>query len=269
MTVVDPGARTRLFLPTAWQVWLLPATAALCFVIVLASGSNQSVFTWLNAIGPQTSDLLWANLTILGDTVVALTLCLPLWRRRPDLAWALALGALFATTWVHVLKPIVDAPRPPAVLGAGVHVIGPAYTAGSFPSGHATTIFAVAGLYALGMRSAPVTGVALVGAAAIAASRSVVGVHWPLDVLAGVFGGWLSAALGLILGRRLDFRLNPAVQWIVGLVLAGCAVALLADHRTGYPQAIWLQKAVAVLCLGDAAAGLFRGWRRGGARIRR
>jgi membrane-associated phospholipid phosphatase len=242
----------------AWQTWLLPVGALVAFAIVLASGSNRALFAWFNGLGPQTSDLLWAHITILGDTVVALTLCLPLWRRRPDLVWALALGALLATAWVHVLKPIVDAPRPPAVLGEALHVIGPAYRAGSFPSGHATTIFAVAGLYALGMRSAAIAAAALAIAGLAAASRAVVGVHWPLDLLAGMFGGWLSAALALRLAPRFAFGLEPRTQWIMGALLAGCAVALLAGHRTGYPQAIWLQRGLAVVCLAAAAFALIR-----------
>jgi membrane-associated phospholipid phosphatase len=245
----------------AWLTWLPPALAALAFIGVAASGINPEVFAWLNALGPRTSDLLWANITILGDTLVALTLCLPLWRRKPDLVWALAIGALLATSWVHVLKPLVDAPRPPAVLGDAVHVIGPAYRAGSFPSGHATTIFAVAGLYSLGLRSPAVTALALAVAILAAASRSVVGVHWPLDVLAGMFGGWLSAALGLALARRLDFGLRPAVQWVIALLLGGCAIALLAGHRTGYPQALWLQRVLALVCLAAAAWVLVRDWR--------
>jgi membrane-associated phospholipid phosphatase len=260
----DPRAATPSLL-SAWLTWLPPAVAALAFCLVAASGRNPEVFAWLNALGPRTSDLLWANLTILGDTVVALTLCLPLWRRRPDLLWALAIGALLATAWVHVLKPIVDAPRPPAVLGDAVHVIGPAYRAGSFPSGHATTIFAVAGLYSLGLRSPAVTALALALATLAAMSRSVVGVHWPLDVLAGMFGGWLSAALGLAVARRLGFGLKPAVQWVIALLLGGCAMALLAGHRTGYPQALWLQRAVALVCLAAAARAAVRDWRAGSA----
>ena len=253
----------------AWLVWLPPTVAAAAFAVVAASGRNAGLFAWLNALGPRTSDLLWANITILGDTVVALTLCLPLWRRRPDLIWALAIGALLATAWVHVLKPIVDSPRPPAVLGDAVHVIGPAYKVGSFPSGHATTIFAVAGLYALGLRSPAMTVLALGIATVASASRSVVGVHWPLDVLAGMFGGWLSAALGLVIARQLNFGLRPAVQWAMALVLVGCAVALLAGHRTGYPQAVWLQRTLALVSLAAAAWVPVRDWRaRADARIR-
>lgn len=252
------------FSPTAASTWLLPLLAALAFAALVATGENQHAFLMLNAIGPQTSDELWVNVTILGDTMVALALCLPLWRRRPDLLWALAIGAAFSTAWVHVLKPLVEIPRPPAVLGDAVHVIGPAYRAGSFPSGHATTSFALAGLIVMGLGSRAATLAALSFALAATLSRSVVGVHWPLDLLAGAFGGWLSAAIGLGLARRtLAFGLQPWVQSIIGLVLAGSAVALVAGAKTGYPQALWFERAIGVGCLAIAAALLWNDRRRG------
>jgi membrane-associated phospholipid phosphatase len=276
---------TGFVLRSAW-VWLPLLVVAAAFAVVLAGDANRAAFSALNALGPRTSDALWANLTVLGDTVVALALCLPLWRRRADLVWALAIGGLLTTAWVHALKPIVKQPRPPAVLGSDVHVIGPAYRKQSFPSGHSTTIFAVAGLIALGLaprgavpagggrsstaaREAPpvsraalahAAGAAAIGVASLAAmSRSVVGVHWPLDLLAGAFGGWLAAAVGLALARRtLAFGTQRAVQWILGLLLAGCAAALAIGYDSGYPQAEALQRILGVACLGCAAIALCR-----------
>lgn len=287
-----PVARFDLRAPAAWVPLVL---AAAMFLALLVTGQNRAAFLALNALGPLTSDALWANITVLGDTVVALALCLPLWRRRPDLVWALAIGGLLTTAWVHALKPAVEVPRPPAVLGADAYVIGPAYRRHSFPSGHSTTIFALAGLLALGLpgrrgRAAPsppreagpglpariaggavvslplppaaahVAGATAIGIAVLAAvSRSVVGVHWPLDLLAGAFGGWLAAALALALARRsLGFGTHSAVQWVVGLLLAGCAAVLVIGYDSGYPQAQTLQRILGVLCLGSAVTTLWR-----------
>jgi membrane-associated phospholipid phosphatase len=238
----------------------VPLAALIAFVLVATSGRNLQLFLLLNAVGPATSDGFWANITVLGDTVVALALCLPLWRRRPDLLWALALGGLLATAWVHGLKPWLDIARPPAVLGDAVHVIGPIHTTRSFPSGHATTGFLVAGLIALGLTSRFAFAAALLVALAAAASRSVVGVHWPLDVLGGAFGGWLAAMAGLALAQRFSAPgRSPWVQGLLGLILAGCAVALLAGHDGGYEQAGWLLRGIAVAVLAAAGLALRRG----------
>jgi len=260
MTARASSADARLRSPTAW---LVPAAALIGFAALAMSAENQRAFLALNALGLGTGDWLWANITVLGDTAVALALFLPLWRRRPDLVWALALGAIFASAWVHVLKPLLDVPRPPAVLGAQVHVIGPAHAGRSFPSGHTTTIFLVSGVLALGLGSRLVLVPALLVAVAVGLSRSVVGVHWPLDVLAGAFGGWIAATAGLSLGRRFPEpgRL-PWVQWGLGLALAGCAVVLVVGHDGGYPQARWLTRGIGVAALMSGAAALWRDWRR-------
>ncbi len=247
-------------------VWLVPLVALVAFVLVAASGRNLPLFLLLNALGPATSDGLWANITVLGDTAVALALCLPLWRRRPDLLWALVLGGLLATAWVHGLKPWLDIARPPAVLGDAVHIIGPIHLNRAFPSGHATTAAFVAGLIALGLASRVAFGAALLVALAAAASRSVVGVHWPLDVLGGIFGGWLAAVAGLALAQHFPAPARSAwLQGLLGSILAGCAVALLAGHDGGYRQAGWLLRAIAVAVLAAAGAAMWRGRATGNA----
>lgn len=242
--VFDAGEKT---------VWILPLVVALAFGFIWLGGYNRAAFLLLNDIGVHTGDTIWAQLTILGDTVVALALCLPLWRRRGDLMWALAIGAVLSTLWVHGIKPLVSIDRPPAVLGDLVHVIGPAHRRHAFPSGHATTAFAVAGLYALGLRTRLAFVLAVTIAVLAALSRSVVGVHWPLDILAGAFGGWLSAVLALRLARSSSrFGAQPLVQWAAAIALGGCALALVLGYKTGY-ESLMFQRVLGVLCLAAAA----------------
>ena len=239
--------------------WLVPALAAALFVAVAALGWNAPLFLFLNKLGPATSDWLWANITMLGDGMAAFALCLPLWRRRPDLLWALAFLAVLGTLWVHGLKPLIDVARPPAVLGDQVHLIGRLYKAHSFPSGHATTAFALAGLLTLGIASRAWIAAVVALATAVALSRAVVGVHWPLDILAGAFGGWLCAVAAQWLARRTrGFGEREWVQWILGGLLAVCAVALALGQPDDYPQAIVLQRVIGICCLAAAALRLRR-----------
>jgi undecaprenyl-diphosphatase len=99
-----------------------------------------------------------------------------------------------------VLKHYVGRQRPPAYFISleakappedgrpyVVHVVGQRLQDHSFPSGHAQTAFALASLVVLifGRRFWPVFLVA----AAVAYSRVYMGVHFPLDVLAGACFG--------------------------------------------------------------------------------
>ena len=241
-------------------MWTLPAVAAGGFVLIWVLDANRALFLALNRLGPATSDWLWANVTVLGDTVVAFALCLPLWRRRPQALWAFLFTALLGTAWVDGLKPFIDEARPPAVLGDAVHVIGPSYKHDSFPSGHATAAFAIGGLYALGWGSRAVALAAIAIATLVAISRCVVGVHWPLDILAGAVGGWLAAVAALAIAQRTRrFGTKPAVQWLLALFLAACAAWLVIGHaKSGYPQADLFQRAIGICCLAAAAARLRR-----------
>ncbi len=241
------------------RTWLVPALAGAAFLVILVSGANQVVFLALNTIGPATGELFWANVTLLGDATVGFAICLVLWRRRPDLLWASLFVIVLGTLWVHGLKPFFDLPRPPAVLGDAVHVIGRAYRAHSFPSGHATTAFAIGGLLVLGLRGTALRAAILVLASVAALSRAVVGVHWPLDILAGAFGGWIAAVLALFLaGKTETFGKHSAVQWSLALFFAACAVALVLGYPDDYPAALLFQRAIGIACLAAAAIALQR-----------
>ena len=232
------------------RVWLVPVLAVLGGLILLATGSNERAFLLLNRLGPQTGDALWANLTILGDGTVALALCLLLARRRPDLLWAVVPAALLVTAWSRAWKHLVDVLRPPAVLGANaIHIIGPAYQYHSFPSGHATTAFALAALCVIGFKLRAWSVLPVGAAILVAVSRCAVGVHWPLDLLGGAVGGWFAAAVGMRAAASAAFGLRPSAQWIIALALTGCALVLLVRSPTDYPQALWFQRVIGIVSL--------------------
>ncbi len=232
------------------RVWLVPLLALIGMAVLVASDSNRSLFLVLNGLGTLAGDVLWQNLTVLGGTLAGLTLFAPLIGRRPDILWSLALAAILATLWVHGLKDPIGALRPPAVIPPELlHVIGPAHQYGSFPSGHSTTIFTVAGILSLYLRRGSLTWLLASAALLIGLSRIAVGVHWPLDVLGGAFGGWLSAVLGTLLAQHWHWGVSRSGKWILGLALAACALALLISPDTSHPDAIMLQRALALACL--------------------
>src|ERR1017187_10292495 len=193
------GANRR---PLFWM-WGVPLFALLAFVILLLTKSNIAVFEFLNHHMAQTGDLWWGNLTLLGDTALALMFVLPLFGRRPQLVWQFFLAALFATLWAQGVKALVSSMRPPAVLPAGsFHLIGPFLEHHSFPSGHTTTIFLLVGLCCLQCIENRIKIAVLILAVLVGLSRIACGVHWPADVLGGMFGGWISAVAGIWLSSR-------------------------------------------------------------------
>src|SRR3569832_19288 len=167
------------------------------------------------------------------------------------------LAALVVKEAVHVQKPWAGEARPPVVLDpAAFHLIGKALRSGSFPSGHTAAAFAIAGVVAMHLRRAWSTALLLVLASGVGLSRMAVGVHWPVDVLAGAAVGWASACGALVLARRWRWGISPRGRRVTlpygrGRALAG-GCAGRCGRRLG--KCVWRARACAALALGDIAA---------------
>lgn len=130
-------------------------------------------------------------------------------RRRPRaVPWSALLAGVAlpaASLGVQLLKALVARSRPPLV-DPGVTALVPLPHDPSFPSGHAASAFAAAGAVALCHRRLRLPVFAL--AALVAVSRVYLGVHYPLDVLAGAALGltiaWAVVALSRAARRRLS-----------------------------------------------------------------
>lgn len=161
---------------------------------------DTTVRTWivLHRIGPLRRPLY--GLTVagrFGAIWILIALALAVLRR---IGWSAA-GRLVLAIVIplavsdYVLKPLIHRPRP-FMAAPAPPVIGTRPRDSSFPSGHATS--ACAGATAL---TGVEPGLAIVWwmlAIAIAYSRVYIGVHYPLDVLAGAaigaLGSWLIMA---------------------------------------------------------------------------
>ena len=148
------------------------------------------------------SDLLASSrgVTHLGDplvvTVLSLALAAWLWLRgRRRMALAVVVVRAIAMTSSSALKHAVDRPRP-AFHDAVAHAAGPA-----FPSGHALGSAAlwltVAWLVRDRMGRGPALALAVLVPLLVGASRILLGVHWPSDVVAGLALGWCVAVVTL------------------------------------------------------------------------
>jgi undecaprenyl-diphosphatase len=138
---------------------------------------------------------------------LAIALCVAILRRRAEVFLWTLVTALAASFTTDAIKAATSRDRP------DVDTLVPRPHSSSFPSGHAATSFACATVLSA---FEPRLRVPLyVLAALIALSRAYVGVHFPLDVLAGATWGlcvgWLTvrALRRLGAGRR---RSRPAQQ---------------------------------------------------------
>ncbi|ANQ85323.1 hypothetical protein dqs_2292 [Azoarcus olearius] len=235
--------------------------ASLALFIALDDRNVALFRVWNEAAAGWLPPALWAGITNLGATLGAFCLIAPALAWRPQWVAATLLAAPFAATFAQGLKYAYAEPRPAAVLPLdSFNVIGLPLRTDSFPSGHSTTAFVVAGVLALctlrEWRRAPAL-LALALACLVAYSRVAVGAHWPLDIFTGAAGGWLAAAIGVGLSDRLRFWEQPrGVRAMAGL-LAVLAIAF-AIEDVGYPEGVWSQYLLVAWALGGIAFVLLR-----------
>ncbi len=207
----------------------------------------------LTVLDPQ----LWAGLTFLGDTAVALCVMAPVLLFRPSI-WLGVLAAIPAGGITSLtLKWFFDAPRPADVIAlADFHVVGSVLRGHSFPSGHTITAFAMAGvvwacvwmsnrknflqpdgqdIQEVHSNLSGWSWIALVLvfvlALLVGISRMAVGAHWPFDVLAGACVGWLAGLNGAYIAHRWQcaWQTNRSI-WLLHLLC--CALSLDLLNRT-------------------------------------
>jgi len=228
----------------------------LAIVLQVNHAEQTPIFMAINAVtvlNPQ----LWAGLTLLGDTAVALCVMTPVLLFRPTI-WVGVLAAIPAGGLTSLtLKWVFDAPRPADVLVlTDFHVVGSVLRGYSFPSGHTITAFAMAGAVWACVRMAqrknsaqvvvethqyknanlsclPWMALAFVFllAVLVGISRIAVGAHWPFDVLAGACVGWLAGLNGAYIAHRWQSAWQTTRSvWLLHFLC--CALSLDLLNRT-------------------------------------
>jgi undecaprenyl-diphosphatase len=174
--------------------WLALDHMLRAWVVTHRIGALDPVMWGLSAVGR--GGAIWILVTLVLLAARRL--------RSSALLW-LCLALLLASgVSDHVVKPIVGRQRP-FVATRQVEVIGGRPHDPSFPSGHAANAFA--GAYVLSVVSAESPAVVWwIVAIAIAYSRVYLGVHYPLDVIAGALVGIACGAVVIAVRSRTRRR---------------------------------------------------------------
>jgi len=196
------------------------------------AATDAAVFRLINTgLGARWLDPVMIAITTLGIGYVQAAIGLVVTgagfvKRRPDLQ-RLGYAALLAYAWSgvisQVLKVLGDRPRPVLVMFDVRLVNGPLFIH-SFPSGHATTAFAAAFVWAAFLPRRRWVFYALAGL--VAFSRVYLGVHFPLDV---VYGGLLGSLIGIGAARIVRPGRRPAATDDPPLLRPGQSPATMED----------------------------------------
>jgi len=226
---------------------LFGALCILATFVLLMTGGYRAGFEAIHAMGTKLPGALLETLSKFGETLVAICLIALFARRQPRAAWLAVLAGLFAAPLTYTLKMACHAARPPAVLGDAVATVGPVLRMYSFPSGHTVTAFLLAACLSVGApRHARI--LLFVLAAAVGASRVWMGVHWPIDVIAGAGVAGLSIGMGLLTMRFTPWGMGVVPHLVVVSLAATCAVLELVNGPPD-PVARVLRLAIATTSL--------------------
>ncbi len=180
---------------------------------------DHSLFFWVNGAAGRNSLLdfigvLFGQYGIYFFAALMLVLWFVLPRRAADERRHLVYGTAAAVVGLlinYVISRLVYRPRPFVLYPHQVHLLVQHAPDSSFPSDHATAVFAVA--TALVGSSKWLSRTFWIVAILIAIARVFIGVHWPTDVLAGLVIGSTAS----LVVRRLHTRLDPMIDWFLRL----------------------------------------------------
>lgn len=249
-------------LASPWT-WAVPLTGLLLFMLIRFSGLNHALFLAMNHGLFLRPEAIWINVTLFGDAGMVLVLVLPFVGRRPDLVWSGLLAGILAAVVVNAAKTFFLIDRPPTVLAVEqFHQLGNRFGGTSFPSGHTTAIFVLAGIMALLPFPNRLRIGVLLFATLVGISRIAVGAHWPEDIAAGIVVGWGSAFVGVRLAKWSHGE-HIWVQRSAALLLIFTVYYLVFLHHDGDRQARLLEISVPLLCLALALPSIIRLFRPG------
>ena len=235
--------------------WGIPVFALTTMLIIGLTGSNRPLFLFLNEALYFKPEDIWINITLYGDAAMVMIMMLPLIAKRPDIIVKSFIAAIIASLFLHGFKEFLPVLRPPSIYSPDLmHQLGNQFTHSSFPSGHSAAPFTLAAMVIFLVKDTRIRYTVLFYASLIAISRIATGVHWPIDILGGMFFGWFAAYLSMrffpVTGNNL------LAQRIVAIILILAAVHLVFLHDRGDIEARFLEVLTPIICFILSLKGL-------------
>ena len=179
-------------------------------------------------------DSLMNMISMAGEIIIPLFIILFIyWCMDKKRGLAVTLSMLTALITTQIVKAIVRYPRPfmvyPDLINGGRLETATGY---SFPSGHSTGASSFYGSLAVLFRSRILRAIAVILIIMVPVSRMYLGVHWPMDVLAGTVIGLVSAFLLAPMFLRMQesresFLLFTSVYGIICFIVSAISAVLL------------------------------------------
>lgn len=246
----DSGSKTEFRFSKLQFYWFFIPGLILFFLadIILIFNLNLDWFLATNRLSEFTGEYLWMVVTFISDGLISFIILIPLLRKKPEIIWMVLIAAFFSTLLNQIIKRNMHIPRPPSVLADDqFNLIGPDWGRFSFPSGHASIVFVISGVIALSKVKWNIKVLVLLFFSLVALSRTVVGVHWPLDVVVGALMGWSCALIGFSLAKRTPWGYGYYAQLIWGALLLICTIVLFTIDYSGFNNIMPVQRLIAVL----------------------
>jgi membrane-associated phospholipid phosphatase len=246
-TDTDTSGGSLVQATSVW-IWGFVLVCLALMAVIHFADLNRPLFFAINGFAAHFADKLWAIITFFSDGLVSFVILLPLIHRKPQYIWSVLLAALLFTLFGQGIKHLMHVPRPPKVLAPHeFNLIGPDWGQNSFPSGHASMIFNLVGVFALTTTRKWRRWLLIALGSVIALSRTAVGVHWPQDVLAGALIGWVTVWLGLKLAPHTRWGWQKLGQKILGAVLLAAAATMFFVDYSGFSNIMTEQRLIAII----------------------
>lgn len=157
-------------------------------------------FITLNYYHSAGMDLFFTYFTYLGDGLFCCAIIIVLWLSgNKNLSYKMLSGFVISSFVVQIIKNLISAPRPKEILSEHVYcyfINGITHIGhSSFPSGHTTTAFTMAAVFAFASSNKFLKILFFLLAIGVGYSRIYLGQHFVEDVLAGMILGLINAEL--------------------------------------------------------------------------